>query len=173
MEDANAEFTHVTSLRSEAIGEPGQRTFRILVEGPGGSAIIWLEKEQLFQLALAARQLLTILPEERESAGKPADEGESPPATHPEFRARSMVLGHDGASGRFVIDARDEDSSEQDPPSVRIWSERADIADFAEEALRICGEGRPICPLCGGPIDSTGHACPRSNGHQDIGLKDI
>ncbi|MGH9011673.1 MAG: DUF3090 family protein [Acidimicrobiia bacterium] len=25
--------------------------------------------------------------------------------------------------------------------------------------------GRPPCPLCGGPLDPSGHICPRLNGH--------
>jgi hypothetical protein len=24
---------------------------------------------------------------------------------------------------------------------------------------------RPNCPVCSGPMDPTGHVCPRSNGH--------
>ena len=38
-------------------------------------------------------------------------------------------------------------------------------AETAEEALRICSAGRPLCFLCGQPINPDGHACPRSNGH--------
>ena len=45
------------------------------------------------------------------------------------------------------------------------------VAAFAEEALRVCAAGRPLCPLCGGPMDPNGHPCPRTNGHavEDIG----
>ena len=31
---------------------------------------------------------------------------------------------------------------------------------------RLVEAGRPPCPLCGGPLDSRGHDCPRTNGHR-------
>ena len=165
MADADAEFTNVTNLRAEALGEPGQRTFRVLVDSGSSTAVIWLEKEQLFQLALALNQLLVSLPEESSGLDAPPEEGESPPPSHLEFKVGKLVLGHDGAKGKIVIDAHDLESGEDGPPRVRVWSDRAQVRAFAEEALRQCAAGRPICPLCGGPIDPTGHRCPRTNGH--------
>jgi len=38
-------------------------------------------------------------------------------------------------------------------------------------ALELCrnaevvAQGRPVCPLCGQPMDPDGHFCPRANGH--------
>jgi uncharacterized repeat protein (TIGR03847 family) len=46
---------------------------------------------------------------------------------------------------------------------VRITAGQARA--FAERALRIVSSGRPACPLCGLPLDATGHVCPRQNGH--------
>ena len=31
--------------------------------------------------------------------------------------------------------------------------------------FRVIRAGRPPCPLCGNPLDATGHICPRKNGH--------
>jgi len=28
--------------------------------------------------------------------------------------------------------------------------------------------GRPVCPLCGTPLDGSPHACVRQNGHREI-----
>ena len=39
-------------LRRRPFGEPGKRTFRIHVDSASSSASLWIEKEQLFQLAL-------------------------------------------------------------------------------------------------------------------------
>ena len=36
---------------------------------------------------------------------------------------------------------------------------------FVERAFRVIRAGRPPCPLCGNPLDATGHICPRKNGH--------
>ena len=64
MAEPRNEFTNVASLRAEAIGEPGERTFRLLVDSESSSASVWLEKEQLFQLALGIQQLLAGTSEE-------------------------------------------------------------------------------------------------------------
>ena len=56
------EFSEITSIEAESFGEPGKRTFRIVVSASNGSAIMWLEKEQLLQLALAIQELLQTLP---------------------------------------------------------------------------------------------------------------
>ena len=32
--------------------------------------------------------------------------------------------------------------------------------------VRLVEAGRPLCPLCGGPLDPRGHDCPRTNGHR-------
>ena len=31
---------------------------------------------------------------------------------------------------------------------------------------KIVAAGRPPCPLCGLPLDTDGHVCPRQNGHR-------
>ena len=173
MADSKEEFTNVTSLRAEALGEHGQRTFRILVDSGSGSAVIWLEKEQLFQLALAINQLLATMSEEQAATGAQAEEVEASPSLHLEFKVGKLVLSHDGNRGEFIIDAHDVESGEDDPATVRVWSDRTKVRAFAEEALAACASGRPVCPLCGSPIDDTGHRCARTNGHGLLDLKDM
>jgi hypothetical protein len=63
MADPKNEFTQVTKLLLEAIGNPGSRTFRILVDSGSSSATVWLEKEQLLQLAVAIQELISNVPE--------------------------------------------------------------------------------------------------------------
>jgi len=165
------EFTRVTGLRAEALGEPGNRTFRILVDSENSSATMWLEKEQLFQLALAIGHLQASLPEGVGSGNGARFGDDVGPPAHLEFKVGKLVLAHEGNSDRFIIDAHDTESAEDDEdPTVRVWSERDQITAFAEESLHICAAGRPLCALCGGPIDPMGHVCPRSNGHalQDL-----
>ena len=171
MAEPKVDFTDVTSLRAEAIGEPGERTFRLLVDSGSSSAIIWLEKEQLFQLSLAINQLLATLSEEQSTPGAPIDEPTVPPLTHLEFKVGKLVLGHDGGSGKFIIDAHDVESGEEEAATVRVWGDTSQVKDLADEALRLCAAGRPVCPLCGRPIDSAGHWCPRTNGHQPFDQK--
>ena len=166
MADTNVEFTNVKSLRSEALGEPGQRTFRILVDGGEDFAILWLEKEQLFELALAINQLTATLPDVPSAPTAGLEEMAAPrEAATLEFKVGKLVLSREGASGKIVIDAHDVESGEDDPPTVRVWGDRAQTKAFSEEAIRVCAAGRPLCPLCNAPMDPKGHKCPRTNGH--------
>ena len=171
MSDAKAEFTRVSSLKAEALGEPGQRTFRILVDSESSSAVLWLEKEQLFQLAVAVTQLSAIVPDKEPVRSRELDDREVAPATFLEFKLGKLALGHDGRIGMFIIDAHDVEGEEESPPAVRVWSGGQQMAAFAHEALRVCAAGRPLCPLCNAPVDRDGHRCPRTNGHvfEEIG----
>ena len=165
MAEAKNEFTNVTNLRPEAVGEPGNRTFRILADSGSSSAVLWLEKEQLFQLALANEQLLATLAEgQGGSRTLPVDQ-EAPGLTKLEFKVSKLVLGHNGDTGLFIIDAYDVEDEDDALATVRLWASSGQIKEFAEEALRVCAAGRPLCPLCGRPMDRTGHQCPRLNGH--------
>ena len=163
MASSKNEFTNVTRLRGEALGEPGKRTFRIVVDSGSSSAILWLEKEQLFQLALAIQQLLATLREEQSVSANPPVELEAPGLTRLDFQVSKLVLGHDSNRGLFILDVHDPD--DEQVAAVRVWASGEQVTQFAEEAVRVCAAGRPLCPLCARPIDPTGHQCPRVNGH--------
>jgi len=47
---------------------------------------------------------------------------------------------------------------------VRITASMARA--FSQRAMQIVSAGRPPCPLCGLPLDASGHICPRQNGHR-------
>jgi uncharacterized repeat protein (TIGR03847 family) len=173
MATPNSEFNNVTSIRAEALGEPGNRTFRIVVDSESISATMWLEKEQLFQLAMAISQLQATLPKGGGAPEGGPGGGQSDTANRLEFKIGKLVLGHEGTSDRFIIDAHDVEMGEEAPPAVRLWGERPMLASFAEESLRLCAAGRPLCPLCGAPIDPDGHICARSNGHQLEDLTEV
>ena len=168
---ARYEFTSVSRLGAEAFGEPGKRTFRIYVDDDGGEASIWIEKEHLFQLALAIQQMIAAAPQD--------DRDPTPPGVFAgsvfdsvEFRVVKLVLGHDPRRGMFVLDAHDEEDVE-DFATLRVWADRRQLERFSEEALRVCAAGRPLCPLCGRAMDDGGHMCPRVNGHAPINPSDL
>jgi uncharacterized repeat protein (TIGR03847 family) len=167
------EFTDVTALRAEALGEPGKRMFRILADSGSSSAIMWLEKEQLFQLALAIQQLLATPPEDQQTYGSPPTSREAQAMTRLDFPVGKLVLGYDGGKGLFIIEAHEpvedeEAEAEELPAIVRVWANRQQVKQFSEEALQVCAAGRPLCPLCGSPMETGGHQCPRHNGHPKI-----
>ena len=48
---------------------------------------------------------------------------------------------------------------------VRVELEPQAALRFASGALEVVRAGRPPCPLCGAPLEPTGHFCVRRNGH--------
>jgi uncharacterized repeat protein (TIGR03847 family) len=48
---------------------------------------------------------------------------------------------------------------------VRVELDPQAALSFASGALEVVRAGRPPCPLCGAPLDPTGHFCVRRNGH--------
>ena len=157
------ELSNLSELRPEATGEPGQRTFRILADGERGGAVVWLEKEQLFRLSLAIQQLMATLTA-HEAVETVPDTGLADRAPL-EFKAIRLAVGHDAGRQMFVIDAHDTEGEDDQAVTLRLWATHNQVSDFAAEGLRVCAAGRPLCPLCAGPIDPEGHACPKVNGH--------
>ena len=62
------EFTQISRLEVEALGKPGNRTFRIITESNNSVASIWIEKEHLLQLSLSVKQLLDSIVEGEDAA---------------------------------------------------------------------------------------------------------
>ena len=86
-----------------------------------------------------------------------------------DFKIIRLALKHDDASGMFLIEFNDADSveGEDDTPDLRLWVNRYQADSLADQAMRICAAGRPLCNLCGAPVDPPeegGHKCPRRNG---------
>ncbi len=171
MSQPKNEFTSVSRLNAEALGEPGNRTFRMQVDSASSSASVWLEKEDLFQLALAIQQIVGSLPDEKLSLSGPPTEREAPGLTSLDFKAMNLALGHDPRRGLFVIDAYTDDDGAD--PTIRVWLDKKQMLDFSEEAMRVCAAGRPLCPLCGRAIDPDGHRCARLNGHAKLTPEDL
>jgi uncharacterized repeat protein (TIGR03847 family) len=162
------DFGQADLLEPEAIGEPGKRMFRLRVmSGAGDAASLWLEKEQLAALTLAIRQLV-------EQTGGDLDEPEpSSAATFPDrpevdFKIGKLGIGYDEGQRTVAIFAYEIAEEEPDDDASPAFSCRASLPQcnrFADRAEEVISGGRPLCILCGGPIDKQGHDCPRRNGH--------
>lgn len=171
MAEPKLEFTNIRRLNADSVGEPGKRTFRILADSDSSSAVLWLEKEHLYELAMGIQQLIANLPEDAGADGYISEDREAPGLTRLEFKIGKLALGHDSANGLFLIDAYNFEDANDEDATIRIWMDREQISAFSEEALQVCAAGRPICPLCDRPIEPSGHACPRANGHAKIGIE--
>ena len=166
----------VDSLTPESIGEPGQRTFKITATSSRGEAIVWMEKEQLFQISVSVKQLTATRNEPSQPVQFVPD---SPPGPFPiaaEFKTGELALKHDGASDVFTLKARSGESEEEDPSaqpdSVQFSFTRRLGEQMADRALAIVAAGRKPCPLCGGPINPDGHFCVKVNGHRQSSSRD-
>jgi uncharacterized repeat protein (TIGR03847 family) len=50
---------------------------------------------------------------------------------------------------------------------VRVQLEPNAALQFASSAIAVVQAGRPPCPMCGEPLEPTGHFCTRRNGYQN------
>jgi uncharacterized repeat protein (TIGR03847 family) len=85
----------------------------------------------------------------------------------PEWRVGTMGLAYQQDEDRvlLVLQASEEEEGD-DQDAVRFALRRDQVRTFVLHAQAIVDEGRPLCQLCGLPIDPSGHACPASNGHR-------
>jgi uncharacterized repeat protein (TIGR03847 family) len=158
------------------VGAPGERTFFLQVRDGGRLVSVAMEKGQI---AALAERVETLLSEVRRTAAIPtggADEDVAPLDTplEEEFRVGSLALGWDPEDELVVLEAQaiseapaEPMSDEPEGPDVlRVRISPAAAQSFATRALRVVAAGRPPCPLCGLPLDPSGHICPRQNGHR-------
>jgi uncharacterized repeat protein (TIGR03847 family) len=171
------------------VGEPGSRTFFLQATGGGRTTSVALEKQQVNVLAERVEALLDEVV--RRTAGEasvpamtPAVIEDTAPLTPPieeEFRVGTMALAWDGDDEVVVIEAQavteqDAEAGEGDiplieddeegPPLLRVRLSGTAARAFVKRAAAVVSAGRPPCPFCGGPLDASGHVCPRSNGYR-------
>ena len=166
------DFGRVDSIEPEAIGEPGDRRFRVRVVVGSKTASLWMEKEQIAALSLALRRLLEQT-KDTDPAGESApvtSSGEFPAEADVDFKLSRLGIGHDEAATSISIFAYDmevdtEDDDASPTFSCQITREQARV--FGDRAEKIVNAGRPVCVLCGGPLDPSGHKCQRRNGHSE------
>ncbi|MCP9947850.1 MULTISPECIES: DUF3090 domain-containing protein [Actinomadura] len=165
-----------------AVGRPGDRAFYLQARSGRRVTSVGLEK---FQVTLLAERLEELLDEVlRRSGGEAAvpavapselqDDGPLDQPVEEEFKVGTMALAWDPEDEQVVIEAQEVTESEAEPdvgeddPAIAVLRVRISPAQaraFAERALKVVAAGRPPCPLCGLPLDTEGHVCPRQNGY--------
>jgi uncharacterized repeat protein (TIGR03847 family) len=166
-----------------AIGQPGERTFYLQATARNRVTSVALEKFQVSLLAERLDELLDEMLRQTGGSGAPAvtpsgakDEGPLDLPLTEDFRVGAIVLAWDREGDRVVIEAQEESEEQVEPlaedvpldgPAVlRVRITPAAARAFAERAQQLVAAGRPPCPLCGQPLDASGHICPRQNGHR-------
>jgi uncharacterized repeat protein (TIGR03847 family) len=166
-----ADLGTARAIDARAYGEPGQRTFQLRVIGSNlESASFWLEKQQMQALNMALTQVLAQLGQPERSAEDIASFPEGP--DH-DFRVGRMQIGFDQANGNVVLQVfHIEREEEEEEPDVQVRLSEEACASLNTRLMEIIAAGRPLCPLCGVPLDPEGHGCIRANGHSKQPIPD-
>ncbi len=169
------------------VGRPGARTFYLQARDGSRVVSVAVEKEQSAALAEKIDEVLDeLMAEDGNPFSIPAlapegleDEEPLDAPVEEQFRAGAMSLGWDPSTAQVVIEAfpiieveveRLEDLDElvdlpeslpEEVLEVRIpvGSARA----FTERTRAVVSAGRPVCSLCGQPMDE-GHVCELPDG---------
>lgn len=166
MSEASNDYGRASSVDAEAIGEPGQRRFRLVVISGTQRASIWMEKQQLSSIGEWFQEMCERLDNERPNVEPDVEAAPVPLNFDLDFRARQLGLGYQEEDDIFVFHAFDLAADLSDPlPTFRCLLSRGQARVLARTIERAVAGGRPICPLCESPMDPGGHVCPRSNGH--------
>jgi uncharacterized repeat protein (TIGR03847 family) len=163
------------------VGIPGERTF--FLQARNGSRLISVSLEKA-QVAALADRIQQILREVRNSEPLTPFErvirDDQPLETPIDEEFRVGVIGIAYLSDRKLIEIdlqaiADGQSPEEDEllmemesgqDILRVLIPLGYAESFAKRAIAVVGAGRAPCPFCGGPIDPSGHLCPRANGYR-------
>jgi uncharacterized repeat protein (TIGR03847 family) len=158
-------------------GQPGARTFYLQARGSSGVHSFLLEKQQVAILAEKLQEVLLAIDADDTIKSTPPqrDPGlrlEEP--VEPEWRIGGIGLLYDEDRDVVVLTLQevrpdDEEEDEEDDSGYRFHLRRDQVRALVLHALAAVGEGRPLCQLCGLPMDPEGHVCPASNGHRPGG----
>lgn len=162
-------------LRAEAVGEPGQRRFRLLAVIDGQTTIVWMEKQQLQALGLAMEQLVEDLPDRGPEVAPAVLPVSFDPNTRRQFRAGRMELGYDERRDRMVIVAHDINEEVEDEEAMSSFGcrlSREQARELSADVAAVVAAGRPRCTMCGAPMGPDPHVCPQQNGHYAHALED-
>lgn len=164
------DFGLVDAVDAEAIGQPGQRTFRVRARSGDSYAALWLEKEQLAQLGRLFSQLLAERSKQR--GQPPAAElepvGNFPQQAQVDMQVARLGLDYDTDNERVVLLADDQVALERgDSPAFRMEIARDNALQVIKVIEQTVAGGRPLCPLCHQALEyeGQGHFCPGGNGH--------
>jgi len=163
------DFGLVDAVEAEAIGAPGQRTFRLQVRVGDRYASLWMEKESV---AALGRSFSALLAERSRRRGQPPGAvqavGNFPQRAEVDLQVARLGLDWDDGPEHVVVLADDAASMESgDSPSFRMAVSRSLALRCVKQFQDVVNAGRPACPLCHEALEYPGepHFCPRSNGH--------
>ena len=179
------EFDPPDRFVAGTVGPPGQRTFFLQASAGHRLTSVSLEKQQVSLLADRINDLLDDFAGGDASDAATVTVEDVAPLDTPiedEFRVGTMSIGWDAERRVVILECHDgqeelevdevgEPTIEPEHPGeletvLRVVIEPARARAFARRCAKVVTAGRPPCPFCGGPLDPTGHVCPRANGYK-------
>lgn len=144
------------------VGPPGQRVFFLQARQGAELVTLKLEKSQVAALCTYLGELLQDVPR---PGHLPEDLDLEEPAVA-EWSVGSLGVTYSEDLDRFLLVAEELGEEDADLGEARFVLTREQVAAVAIRGTQLVAAGRPPCPLCGYPLDSKGHQCPRTNGHR-------
>jgi uncharacterized repeat protein (TIGR03847 family) len=121
-----------------------------------------IEKQQVAAIA----ELLARLLRDRRRGGPVPDELPLEEPAEPAWVVGTIGVSYDESEDRIVLVIEELVPEDETGDIARLSISEEQAAGFAVQATRLIEAGRPPCPLCGSPLDPSGHECPRTNGHR-------
>jgi len=83
------------------------------------------------------------------------------------FRVGQLGIGVDEEREMVVLVAEEitDDEAAESGRKARFAANPGQMAALSRRAMAAVTAGRPVCELCGEPMEPEGHFCPRRNGH--------
>ena len=145
-----------------AVGPAGSRLF--LLQCSQGPVLLTLKIEKQ-QVAVVADYLARIVRDQQRPGHLPDGLPLEEPA-EPAWVVGTVGVSYDEVEDRITLVIEELVPDDESGAIARLSITREQAAAFAIEATRLVESGRPPCPLCGSPLDPSGHECPRTNGHR-------
>ncbi len=144
------------------VGEVGSRLF--LVQCRQGETLLTMKVEK--QQVAAMAELLARMIKDRQRPGHLPDDQALEEPKEPAWAVGTVGVSFDEAEDRVVLVIEELVPEGEVGAIARVSVTREQAAAFSIQATRLVESGRPPCPLCGSPLDPSGHECPRTNGHR-------
>jgi uncharacterized repeat protein (TIGR03847 family) len=175
------EFDAPDHVTAGAIGVPGERVFYLQARQDGRVVSLRLEKQQVAALCEYLAGILADLAAVTEPL--PATVELIEPAFG-EWIVGALAVAYEEADDRILLVAEEllpededddaegagledvaleDDAFDRGAATARFRLTRAQVEAMVRHAKSVVTAGRPICPVCGRPMDPAGHFCPRNN----------
>ena len=144
------------------VGPVGSRLF--LIQCRQGQTLLTLKVEK--QQVAAMGELLARVVKDQQRPGHLPEDQELEEPVEPAWAIGTIGVSYDEAEDRVVLVIEELVPEGEVGAIARVSITREQAAAFTIQATRLVESGRPPCPLCGSPLDPSGHECPRTNGHR-------